>query len=266
MKNLTLFAIVAASIIAVSCSHKSDDSTIAFESYESINAWQYDGEDADSNAVYADSVSLTMPVTIYDYDITALRDTILSRAFGYSGIPIAEAAQKWMSENAKDNGCKSEPLDPKREYDPSGFDYVSGFVANLQPDILVYCIRQVGYGNDTAHGVTTRRYINYSLKNGGHIITLNEIFTAEGLTKLTARIAEQAQSMSDRIGPTNIDALPGEGNFYISSEDEIVFSYQPYEVASYAQGTIDIAFYPYELVEYMTPAGIHMFHLEDLVE
>jgi hypothetical protein len=81
---------------------------------------------------------------------------------------------------------------------------------------------------------------------------------------LPERIAEQAEAMSDMIGPTTVGDLPADGNFYISSEGEIVFAYQPYEVASYAQGPINIPFYSYELIDYMTDEGIALFHLEDL--
>jgi hypothetical protein len=43
-----------------------------------------------------------------------------------------------------------------------------------------------------------------------------------------------------------------------------VFSYQPYEIASFAQGTINIPFYAYELIDYMSAEGIELFNLEDL--
>lgn len=45
---------------------------------------------------------------------------------------------------------------------------------------------------------------------------------------------------------------------------EIVFVYQPYEVASYAQGKIRVSFYPYELVDYMTPFAVNYFKLSDI--
>jgi hypothetical protein len=70
--------------------------------------------------------------------------------------------------------------------------------------------------------------------------------------------------MSDIIGATSVSELPADGNFYISSEGEIVFSYQPYEIASFAQGTINIPFYAYELIDYMSAEGIELFNLEDL--
>ena len=42
--------------------------------------------------------------------------------------------------------------------------------------------------------------------------------------------------MEASIGSTDITEIPCGGNFYLTPDGEIVFSYQPYEVASYAQG------------------------------
>jgi hypothetical protein len=69
--------------------------------------------------------------------------------------------------------------------------------------------------------------------------------------------------MAPQIGNTNVTELPADNNFFISSEDEIVFSYQIYEISS-SQDPINISFYPYELVDYMTEQAIDMFALRDL--
>lgn len=115
-----------------------------------------------------------------------------------------------------------------------------------------------------AHGMTVKHYINY-LTDSGKIITLNDIFTPAGIADLPAIIAKRAADRVAILGPTEVDSLPANGNFYISPSREIVFSYQPYEVASFAQGFINIAFYPYELVSYMTPEAIKYFGLTDMV-
>jgi hypothetical protein len=120
--------------------------------------------------------------------------------------------------------------------------------------MLVYCVRTESYEAGAAHGITLRRYINFWLEGKGSVITLEKIFTPQGLKKLPERIAEQAEAMSDIIGATSVSELPADGNFYISSEGEIVFS----------QGTINIPFYAYELIDYMSEEGIAMFNLEDL--
>ena len=75
-------------------------------------------------------------------------------------------------------------------------------------------------------------------------------------------LRQRATQLAPAIGPTDIQSLPSMGNFYISLDDALVFVYQPYEVASYAQGSIAISFYPYQLTELLTPLGLKIFHLE----
>jgi hypothetical protein len=147
-----------------------------------------------------------------------------------------------------------------------GYRIVSGFLVNMTSDMIVYCVKTSTFEPSDAHSLTTRRYINYLFAENGKVLTLNDIFTPEGLKQLPARIAEQAEAIEDEIGPTSVTDLPSDNNFFISSEDEIVFCYQPYEIAPFSQSSINIAFYPHELADYMTPVGISIFNLEDISE
>ncbi len=272
MKRYHLSLLAAAGLmlgLASSCSQSSDNATIAFDTYQGSMTYRLDGSAEqlmqDSDLIYADSVSLTLPLKIYDCDIATLRDSITSYALGVKGKPIAHAINIWLRETADSQGFKAVEIPESGNIDViQGYDFVTGYVANLTTDMLVYCVRTESYEAGAAHGIGMRRYINFSLEGKGTVITLDKIFTPQGLRKLPERIAEQAEAMSDMIGPTTVGDLPADGNFYISSEGEIVFAYQPYEVASYAQGPINIPFYSYELIDYMTDEGIALFHLEDL--
>lgn len=241
-----------------------------FETYVGCATYSLVGSakalDQDSDVLYSDSVSLIMPRILAGCDVTELRDSILSMALQVKGKPVEQAISLWLDDMAKQQEYTPKKLNDKWDVNAQGLDIVTGYVANLNPRSLVYCIYCEGYMPRAAHGMYARRYINYSLADKGSIITLDKIFTAEGLKELPARIAAQAESMSDNIGATTITELPAGGNFFLSSEDEIVFCYQPYEVASYAQGIINIPLYPYELAEYMTPYGIALFQLQDLNE
>jgi hypothetical protein len=210
-------------------------------------------------------VSLTLPLKLYDCDVATLRDSITSYALGVKGKPIAHAINMWLKESADNQEFKAVPTTTNDNTDiAQGYDFITGYVAHLTTELLVYCVRTESYEPGAAHGITLRRYINFLLEGKGEVITLDRIFTPKGLAKLPARIAEQAEAMSDIIGVTAVSELPADGNFYISSEGEIVFSYQPYEIASFAQGTINIPFYAYELIDYMSDEGIALFNLEDL--
>lgn len=271
MKSLHLSILTAAAIAlgAASCSQSADNATIAFDTYQGSATYRLEGtaeEFGDENdIIYADSVSLILPLTLNNCDIEALRDTITSYALGVKGKSIAHAINTWLQTMADNHGYKAVPTTAADNVDVAeGYDFVSGYVSNLTTDLLVYCVRTDSYEPRAAHGITVRRYINFKLDGKGEVITLDRIFTPQGLAKLPARIAEQAEAMSDIIGVTAVSELPADGNFFISSEDEIVFAYQPYEIASFAQGSINIPFYAYELIDFMSDEGIALFGLEDL--
>ena len=114
-----------------------------------------------------------------------------------------------------------------------------------------------------AHGMSTRNYINYLISDN-MIVALSDIFSDSGLKDLPALIARRAIEQEATFGPTEISSLPANDNFYISADGEIVFAYQPYEIASYAQGFINVPFFPYELAEHMTPAGLAIFGLDSI--
>lgn len=254
----------------VSCSEKADNSRIAFDTYGASATYRLEqSADAymqDEDALYTDSVSLVLPVRLGECEVAPLRDSIMGYALGVKDKPVTAAINDWMLASAEAQGYKVSPVDNHGIEDAQGFDIVSGFIVNMSSEVLVYCICTENYEIGAAHGLTTRHYISYLLEGRGKVLTLRDLFTPEGLRALPDKIREQAQALSTLLGEVSIDGLPSNGNFYMSSEGEIVFSYQPYEVASFAQGTIDVPFYPYELVEYMTPQAIALFHLEDLEE
>jgi hypothetical protein len=96
------------------------------------------------------------------------------------------------------------------------------------------------------------------------LLSARDIFRPETTDSLVATIQTQADALEQVIGPTTITALPANDNFMLAPGGEIVFVYQPYEVASYAQGKIRVSFYPYELVDYMTPFAVNYFKLSDI--
>ena len=246
-----------------------NDAQMAFDTYAVGRCFALEGSakvfQQDSDLTYADSVSLILPLRLQNCNVQPLRDTITSYALGVTGKPILPSINEYIERSAQQVGFKTKPVNSRAAaiMAPS-FDIVSGFVAYMSPEVLVYCVRTESQRAGAAHGMTVRRYINYLLRGQGKVLTLTSLFTPEGLKQLPDRIAEQALSLSDIIGPTSVDGLPANDNFYLSSEGEIVFSYQPYEIASYAQGTIDIPFYPYELSDLMTPEAIDIFNLADL--
>lgn len=86
--------------------------------------------------------------------------------------------------------------------------------------------------------------------------SLSAIFLpVKGLEKLPSLLRQTATSMRGSIGQTDLTALPADDNFCVNGDGEIVFVYQPYEIASYAQGIIRIPGGAYILSDYFTPYG-----------
>lgn len=262
-------ATIALGIILSACSNNSsyDDTTISFALMTQSRAYTLQGSAADYQAdkdlTYLDSASLLIPTVIGTHDVRTLQDSIFSVAFDTTGIDHRQLAERYFENIAAENGYKTEIADGISINNCDGFDVVSGAVSTLTPDMLVYCVTVENYSPRAAHGITTKRYINYAIADG-KVITLNDIFTAQGLQSLPEAIAKRANDLVSVFGPTEVTALPSGNNFYISAAGEIVFVYQQYEIASFAQGIISIPFYSYELCNYMTPAGLHLFGIQHL--
>lgn len=222
---------------------------------------------SDKDVQFYDSVSIVMPLRIASADITALCDSICAYAFdAKAGTPVMGAAAEWMRTRPSEGGYETVPASAV-DATSLGEAFVNGYVHTLTPSLLVYCVRSESLEPGAAHGMNSTRYINFGYSSESSllgIITLNDLFSADGLKELPRIIGDRASELFSAIGPTDVEGLPENGNFYINSLNEIVFSYQPYEIASYAQGNIEITFEPYELVDLLSQQGITYFGLEDL--
>lgn len=216
----------------------------------------------DEDIAFRDSAAVIMPEALFGLDITPLRDKIMELAFDTVCPTPAEAMDIYFVKAAEALGYNTtEASDSLPESDIDGFDYVLGDIYSLNNRRLTYRVAKYTYNPGAAHGMQRCEFITYDLSNG-EVITLHDLFTAEGLNALPGLIGRRARRLEQQIGPTSITALPAGGDFYISLEDEIVFVYQPYEVASYAQGMIYVPFYPYDLSEYLSPQGLSFFGLD----
>lgn len=271
MKSRYIFLpLLTAVALTVGCTRQSafSDSVITFAEIQQSKCYLLTdtlaSNDEHTPMTFLDSVSILFPTMIGRHDVNNLQDSILKLAFDTIGVDYNTVIESYFLKAANECGYEVSPTDKNVSLSRAdGCEIVRGHVVNLSGEWLVYCVSHESVIPRAAHGMRINEYINYRIDNG-LVITLSDIFTQEGLAQLPSLIAERAANNTSLFGPTEISDLPANGNFYISADREIVFSYQPYEVASYAQGFINIAFYPYELVGYMTPQAISMFKLSDL--
>lgn len=270
MKATRILASAGAAMILfgiVACSESSNVNNNNVTSFNTIKhqqtfALQGSAKDysTDSDILFSCEADILMPEIIYGFDIDTLKNTILKTAFD----TIATTGSSQLIEDVF-RAAASEfgyvPVDtivPENVYD--GCMIVEGDIAAMTPAILSYSVTVSKYAPRAAHGMYESFFINYDLKNG-KIFNLSEIVTPDGLAALPATLRKTARSMRDYVGPTDLTALPADGNFYIDLRNNLVFVYQPYEIASYAQGLIEIPVPAYQISDDLTPYGKSLFNL-----
>jgi len=268
--NLTL-ALGAVSVVLAglaSCSggkSDADDTVMAFRTITGRATYTLENTskiyNTDHDIAYFDSAALVMPTVICNRDITPLQDSIIKAAFDTVAVDHGDAMKSFFERTANESGFTAvAAADSALRSDVDGMTIVTGDIFNMSGDLLTYRVSKYQYSPGAAHGMTISKYITYVIEDG-RIVSLSDIFTPEGLRELPGMIRARAEELAPSLGRTDITALPSMGNFYISLDDNIVFVFQPYEVASYAQGAIAVPFYPYQLSGQMTDYGLKIFGL-----
>lgn len=271
MKTSRLSAAAAAGILilsSVACTRQADDTTAdtttSFSVLERQQSFVLEGSakdyDKDSDLIYSCEAKILMPETLNGADADTLRNAIFKTAFD----TVCVGSREQMIEDVfrkSAAGTGYTPVDtvmPADVYD--GCLIVDGEVATFSPTILAYFLTISSYEPYAAHGMYGTLYINYDLK-AHRIFNLSDILTPEGYTKLPGILRGIARSMRGFTGPTDLTELPADGNFYIDLSNNLVFVYQPYEIASYAQGIIEIPVQAYTISDYITPYGKTLLNL-----
>lgn len=207
---------------------------------------------------------LLMPENIYGQDIACLQEAIRRMAYGENkGVSVPQDYFKSASEEfgfsvtlleltqaASDSLARNDT--GFGGYD--GFVNVDGYVESLTDKVLTYAVSTSNYAPHAAHGMYGISYVNYDLEKA-RIFGLNDIFTPEGIQALPAIISAKAERMTGSLGQTSIESLPSDGNFIITPAGNVTFVYQPYEVASFAQGIINVPIDAYTVDNYLTAYG-----------
>lgn len=222
--------------------------------------------ETDSDLSFGCRVSLFIPVKFMGLDMSALRDSVLMISFDtiagnpelaaescfinsgvYSGYPLVEKDTAGNETDSVDT-----TFDSLNNF--NGFMEIQGRIAAMTPDYISYSVTSSTYYPMAAHGMYGTRYIVYSTK-AEKVVSLADFFTPAGLEALPALLRKKAYSMRGFIGSTNLTEIPAYGNFYINTDGDLVFVYQPYEIASFAQGEISITIEPYLVSDYLNALG-----------
>lgn len=268
MKRKSLLLSLAAAALAVgmffvfdACTNEEDSAqSIRFTNITLDRSYRLLGSnvdfESDSDLVFSCRFAMLFPEQVYDHDINALKDSILVRTLD------SVSTDRYALVEAAFRGAAAEigyPIaDTVARFETSdGYFLAEGAVTTLSSSILSYAVKVSEMQPGAAHGFYTTSYINYDLV-GARIFTLDQIIDPAHTADVLKIIRRTARQMRAYVGITSIDSYPSGGNFYVSLSNDILFAYQPYEIASYAQGEIEIPVAAYDLADYLTPYGRHL--------
>lgn len=260
-------ALLCGLAITAGCSRQVPSPDVAFEKEVTVGAYTLANSasvfDNDKDITAAGRMSLLMPVALMGNDVLELQQAIRTLAYdNHDGSTVDDFFRTSIAEF----GFEVEPLELPDSVraaltagtsalaDFDGYVDVDGYVECLTPYYMSYAVNSSEYAPHAAHGIYSERYVNYDL-GSGHVFGLADLVTADGMAALPSVIARKARSMAGSLGVTSITSLPADSNFTVSPRGDLVFVYQPYEVASYVQGLISVPIPAYSISDYLTDYG-----------
>lgn len=221
----------------------------------------------DTGARYFSEIDIYMgwPEIIEGNEPSELQRLILERTFGkemkgslaeilekVKNTPLGYEDEKGVTQTpvvsipAPDSGVKTSAL--KIEVFP---DYMSSRIHS-------YYVMHYFYPAGAAHGVTNEYHINYDVKQN-KAVTIGQLFT--GMDDVKKSIVRELETNRKYEGMLLTDEIPAPENFYVNGYS-ITFVFNPYEVAAYAAGVVEVQIPAYELAESMTEYGKDLFGIE----
>ncbi len=225
----------------------------------------------DGDTSYLDQyASIHWPEAFGESDIAPLRDSLMRYCFGDSVFSSPEDAIRHFVNDTtvfgESNGTvRLMPVDSL----PAPSDGVRCYFNNVTASVVEYDESMVTYQVTTsvylggAHPMTTVHPFTYDLAEG-RVLDVGNMFTAQGrdsimpvIINALARQLDVPVSGLDRAGIFS-SQLTYPGQPYINN-NVLYFHYNPYDIAPYSSGMIDVAVYPYEVERFLAPGVINLF-------
>lgn len=255
---IAITAVSAAAVIAESCAKQSDQA-IEFETR--VDSIGYLMPDLQGDSPYfAARYSVVWPEKIGREDFEVLRDTLLQLTFGNCrATTFDDAAHNFMTSGIKAYEEEGDstishvrvPFETAFDAVNNNVRLVSSDVTLLTPKVLVVQVNTYDYAYGSAHGMNMTRYLNYSLVDH-RLMTAENIFKPGSSAAILDLINASAKEHYPDEGTLFPRPISGMGSLQIT-ENDIMFVYQPYEVAPFSTGVVSIPVSKYDLYRFMTP-------------
>ena len=144
------------------------------------------------------------------------------------------------------------------------FDNIKATVLELDEQMITYQITVSTYLGG-AHPTTSIHPITFDLSDS-RVLTLDNLLKAGArdsiMPIIASALARQLDVTPSRLHRAGIfvDQLTYPGTPYIYN-NVLYFHYNPYEIAPYSSGMIDVAIYPYEVEHLITPEARSLFDI-----
>ncbi len=268
MKKSLLLFVLAAFALAATAQIKNFETTSVYKTATRTYLAQdtvlsgVEGRDALYSVI---GVGLQWPVKFGDNDMSALQDTILMRAFGVKDMDVDQAINEYLSQPA---GREEHTLDLVADIDEARCG--QRLMKRVDVSTVGFCERYIVFecayfeykGGD--HPNYFSHYINYDVTRN-KMLMFNDIF-APGTEERLGEVVLQA--LLDKFYATSLEDLYNKteihNEFHVSRDiyltgNEIVFRYNPYEIAPWSYGAIDVPVPVYLLADFFTAEATALF-------
>lgn len=217
----------------------------------------------DSTEVYSTvRIAIEWPEVMGGNDLKALKDSLLATIFDKPEATINASMLKAAENPEGADLFKMKLIDSIPTMKPA-MVYSRDMIASIitfSPKFISYQIMTAIY-NGGAHGMAESRYINYDFATG-KVLTYDNAFKPDSEAELLNAIKD---NLMTRYNVSSMKELDKRGifadqiyvskNFYLQGYD-IVFHYNPYEIAPYSEGSINVRVPYFQIEEALNPEVI----------
>lgn len=227
----------------------------------------------DGDTAYLDLyTTVQWPEEFGKADLKTLQDSLVTFCYGdTTGMAINDAMHAFLNDTSMfadmPGGKHITAVDsiPNADGVRTYFTAVNAQVTELTQDYATYQVTTSSYLGG-AHPYTATRPFTYDLQSA-KVLALDDILTPAGVDSIMpvirtalSRQLEVPENMLERAGIFT-SQLTKPGYPYISG-NVLYFHYNPYEIAPYSAGMIDIPVYPYEIASFIKPEAKALFDTE----
>lgn len=210
------------------------------------------------------SAAIQWPEKLGSYSIVELQDTLIATLQNYKGDNIDQALTEYVNnpyilEESEDISYKAELIDTLPEDSKSLMVYeisTKAFIRELNEKMVTYQVDNYSFTGG-AHPLNISSPFTYDIVNS-EVMTFDNTFLSGYEHKLFEIVQD---ALAKQMGVTKVSKLSDVGffvdQFYLSQDiyilnGQIVFHYNPYDIAPYAMGEINVSVAPYILKDMLT--------------